>query len=340
MKKKLFKILFNLCLILCALGIVLYFSLKDNYKEILTTIFNMNPIYFILAILILCLYRFISSIVYYNVVKINKEEISLLKCFQISFMTLFFNGVTPFSGGGQPMEIYYLHKEDISITKATNITLQNFIIYQISLVTVGILALTYNNIYNLFPNDNFIKKLVVLGFTVNLLVLIFSFILSFGKKLQNFITNKLIRFLAKINIIKEEDKIQDRISNYLNNFHKNAVRLKKNKKIVIYLIILNIMGLSILYSMPYILAKGMNINISLMDGIAATAYTMIIGSFVPIPGGTGGIEYGFIFFYSYLIKGNVVNALMLVWRFISYYLGMIFGSIALSLYRKKGRICE
>ena len=44
------------------------------------------------------------------------------------------------------------------------------------------------------------------------------------------------------------------------------------------------------------------------------------------------------FFYNYLIKGSVVNAIMLVWRFISYYLGMIFGSIALSLYRKKEKI--
>ena len=338
MKKKSFKILFNLSLIICALGIVLYFSLKDNYKEILNIVFSMNPIYFIIAIILLCLYRFISSIVYHNIVKINNEKVSLLKCFQISFMTLFFNGITPFSGGGQPMEVYYLHKEDVSITKATNITLQNFIVYQIALVIVGILALTYNSIYNLFPNDNFIKKLVVLGFTVNFLVLIFSFILSFGKRIQNFISSKLIKFLAKLNIIKDEEKIQNKISSYLNNFHKNAVRLKKNKRLVLILIILNIIGLCTLYSMPYILAKGMNIKISLFDTIVATAYTMIIGSFIPIPGGTGGIEYGFIFFYSYLIKGNVVNALMLVWRFISYYMGMILGSIALSLYRKKEEI--
>lgn len=340
MKKKSFKVLLNLFIIILALSIVLYFSLKDNYKEILTAIFNMNPIYFVGAILILCLYRFISSIVYYNIVKINKEEISLLKCFQINFMILFFNGITPFSGGGQPMEVYYLHKEGISITKSTNITLQNFIVYQIALVIMGILSLTYNNIYNLFPNDNFIKRLVVLGFTVNLLVLVFSFILSFGKKIQNFISNKLIHFLSKINIIKDEEKVQNKISEYLHNFHKNAGRLMKDKKLVLYLIILNILGLSIMYSMPYIIAKGINIDISLTDAIVATAYTMIIGSFIPIPGGTGGVEYGFIFFYNYLIKGSIVNALMLVWRFISYYLGMIFGSIALSLYRKKEKICE
>ena len=65
---------------------------------------------------------------------------------------------------------------------------------------------------------------------------------------------------------------------------------------------------------------------------------MTIGSFVPIPGGTGGIEYGFIFFFGYLIKGKVVNAMMLIWRFVSYYLGMIFGAIVLSMYRRKDKI--
>ena len=233
------------------------------------------------------------------------------------------------------MEIYYLHKEGISITKATNITIQNFITYQIALVTVGIFALIYNSIFNLFPNDNLIKRLVVVGFIINLLVLIASFILSFGKKIQNFISQKVIKLLSKIKIIKDEEQAKKQITEYLTNFHKNALQLKKNKRIVLYGILLNIVGLLLMYSMPYTLAKGMNIELSLINTIVATAYVMIIGSFVPIPGGTGGIEYGFVFFYKYLIKGSLANALMLIWRFISYYLGMIIGTIALLLYRKK-----
>ena len=340
MKKKSFKFLLNIFVILIALSIVLYFSLKDNYKEILNAIFRMNLLYFLLAIIILFLYRFISSIVYYYVIKINKEDVPLLKCFQINLIIPFFHGVTPFAGGGQPMEIYYLHKEGISITKSTNITLQNFIIYQIALVIVGIFALIYNNIYKLFPNNNFIKQLVVIGFIINLLVLVVSFILSFGKKIQTNICQKGIRFLSKLKLIKDEEKTNKKITEYLNNFHKNAIYLKRNKKLAINLISLNILGLFINYSMPYILAKGMNISLNLIDTIVATSYVMIIGSFIPIPGGTGGIEYGFVFFYKYLIKGSLVNALMLVWRFISYYLGMIFGAVALSLYRKKAKKCE
>ena len=96
-----------------------------------------------------------------------------------------------------------------------------------------------------------------------------------------------------------------------------------------------------MYSIPYAVAHGLNItSISLVESVVSTAYVMTIGSFVPIPGGTGGVEYGFIFFYKNLITGSLLNATMLVWRFISYYLGIIIGAIALAFYRKKESKCE
>lgn len=339
-KKKIIKVIFNIALILLVLSIVLYYSLKDNYQEILTAILKMNKFMFIIAILILVIYRVLASICYYYVIKINNEEVPLKRCLQINFIIPFFHGVTPFAGGGQPMEIYYLHQEKVTISKATNIVLQNFIIYQIALVLVGILSLIYNACFQLFPSDNLIKHLVVAGFMINLIVLLVSFILSFSKHAQNLLNkliNKLTQILAKFKILKNPDSINTKVTEYLKSFHNNAVKLSKNKKLVIKLILLNILNLCILYSMPYALAKGMHLNISLLDAITATSYVMIIGSFVPIPGGTGGIEYGFIFFYNYLIKGNIVKALMLVWRFISYYLAMILGAIVLSSYRKRSK---
>ena len=69
--------------------------------------------------------------------------------------------------------------------------------------------------------------------------------------------------------------------------------------------------------------------------IVTSAYIMIIGSFVPIPGATGGLEYGFLQFYGNFVSGSKLKALMLVWRFITYYFGMIIGAIALNIKRVK-----
>ena len=340
MKKNKIKYIFNFLLIAIVLSIVLYFSLKDNYQEIISTILKMNYIWIFVAILALIIYRLCASLGHYYIIKANNGKVSYLKCFQINLMILFFHGITPFAGGGQPMEIYFLHKEGIPVTKATNITLQNFIVYQIALIITGLIALIYNHIFNVFPNDSLIKYLVVLGFIINTLVLVVTFILSFGKKTNKFIIEKGIHFLAKIKIIKEEKKTQEKCQKYLQSFHDNAIELKKNKKIVAFMVLINIIGLMTMYSMPYPILRGMGININIFKVITAIAYVMIIGSFVPIPGGTGGIEYSFIFFFQYLISGSILHAAMLVWRLISYYLGMIFGAIALSLYRKKEKQCE
>mgnify|MGYP004624177795 FL=1 len=340
MKKNKIKYIFNFLLIAIVLSIVLYFSLKDNYQEIISTILKMNYIWIFVAILALIIYRLCASLGHYYIIKANNGKVSYLKCFQINLMILFFHGITPFAGGGQPMEIYFLHKEGIPVTKATNITLQNFIVYQIALILTGLIALIYNHIFNVFPNDSLIKYLVVLGFIINTLVLVVTFILSFGKKTNKFIIEKGIHFLAKIKIIKEEKKTQEKCQKYLQSFHDNAIELKKNKKIVAFMVLINIIGLMTMYSMPYPILRGMGININIFKVITAIAYVMIIGSFVPIPGGTGGIEYSFIFFFQYLISGSILHAAMLVWRLISYYLGMIFGAIALSLYRKKEKKCE
>ena len=67
--------------------------------------------------------------------------------------------------------------------------------------------------------------------------------------------------------------------------------------------------------------------------IITSAYVMLIGSFVPIPGASGGLEYGFVSFYGSFITGSTLKAIMLLWRFVTYYFGLIVGSIALNLKR-------
>ena len=78
-------------------------------------------------------------------------------------------------------------------------------------------------------------------------------------------------------------------------------------------------------------ATGDFTSFSLPLAIMTSAYVMIIGSFVPIPGGSGGLEYGFVAFYGTFITGPKLMAIMLLWRFVTYYFGMIVGAIALNM---------
>ncbi len=340
MKNKKFNVIINILIILIVLCLVLYFSLKDNYNEIINAIINMKAIYILISLICLCICRALISITHYMIIKINRENVSYLRCLQINFIILFFHGVTPFAGGGQPMEIYYLHNEHIPITKSTNITLQNFIVYQISFVLIGIFALIYNSFFHLYANNHLIKHLVILGFIINILVLLVTFFLSFAKKTNKYIIKKIVNLGYRLKLVKDETTTLEKLNKYLESFYQNALELNKHKLKLFGMIIINFIAIMILYSMPFFIALGFGIKLKLLPVIVTTTYTMTIGSFVPIPGGTGGIEYGFVYFYNYLINGSIVNAIMLMWRFVSYYLGMILGALALAMYRKKEKKCE
>ena len=328
------KNIINFLILIVITILVLYLSLKNDYIEIINTIKNMNLLLFLLAIIVFILYVFIKSIIMKIVVNNFKKDYTLKKSFRMGLETNFFHAITPFATGGQPYEIYRLNKDGISIINAANISIQNFIIYQTALVLLGIFAVTYNYIFKLYPDITLLKNLVLIGFIINFLVIVVLFSFTYFKKGNKVVINFIINILSKLKIIKNKEEKINQFEKYLSDFNDGAKILLKNKKKFIMLILLQLLSLSLLYLVPYFIIKGVGLNISIVNVIVTSAYVMLIGAFVPIPGGTGGLEYGFISFYGNFITGPKINAIMLIWRFVTYYFGMILGAIILGLRKK------
>lgn len=328
------KNIINFLILIVITILVLYLSLKNNYIEIINTIKNMNLLLFLLAIIVFILYVFIKSIIMKIVVNNFKKDYTLKKSFRMGLETNFFHAITPFATGGQPYEIYRLNKDGISVINAANVSIQNFIIYQTALVLLGIFAVTYNYIFKLYPDITLLKNLVLIGFIINFLVIVVLFSITYFKKGNKVVINFIINILSKLKIIKNKEEKINQFEKYLSDFNDGAKILLKNKKKFIMLILLQLLSLSLLYLVPYFIIKGVGLNISIVNVIVTSAYVMLIGAFVPIPGGTGGLEYGFISFYGNFITGPKINAIMLIWRFVTYYFGMILGAIILGLRKK------
>lgn len=331
MKKR----IISISLIILFTGLVLYFSLKDNYKLVMDTILNINIMWLLLGFILFLCYMFFKSIVMWLMARYFTKSFRFRHSLKLNLETNFFHAITPFASGGQPYEIYSLRKHGMKVVDSTNVSIECFITYQISLVTLGLIAIISNRIFNLYPSDHLLAKLVTIGFIMNLLVIVGLFVLTFASRLSNFLLNLIIKILAKLKIIKDKEKVMTKFSRYLSEFHSGAKILLSNKKRFIVCILIQFMSLVCLYLIPFVLIIGAHITyVNPLVVIVTSAYVMLIGAFVPIPGGTGGLEYGFVAFFSNFITGSAVNAIMLVWRFITYYFGMILGAILLSI---KGR---
>lgn len=332
-----FKKIVNVLILIIVIGLVLYFSLKDNFNETMHQIFNMNPLFLCIAVLLLLLFWLFRTYPLYSFCKKINKDFKLRYALLLTLRTQFFNAVTPFATGGQPYQIYYLKQNGLSYASSTSVVLENFIVYQIALVFLGIVSLILNQIFHFFTKVYILQKLVALGFLMNTIVIVVMFVLAFSKKVSKFLIKVGITVLTKLHIVKDKEKKLKEWDTNITHFNESAKLLLKDKKMFIFNISLNLIALCCLYLIPLFILYSMGNYTAFTPGvgIVTSAYIMIIGSFVPIPGATGGLEYGFVQFYGNFIHGGPLSALMLVWRFITYYLGMILGAIALTIRRKK-----
>lgn len=325
----------NSIILLTVTVIILIVILKDDFNSIMHSLVTANLFFIFLALLCQGLGILFDALAYKKVIDSYTSDYPIKKALRMIIITKFFNGITPFSSGGQPMQIYMLKKEGFRFTKATNIIMQTFIIYQAALVVYGILAMIVNARLQLFTSVTLLKDLIILGFLMNTLVMIGLIVISFSKKFNYLVISKVISLLNKFHIVKDKDKAIESWREKIDDFHEGTTFLKNNKKLCLHAFIYNFLYLTFTYVMPLFVIMALDNNIpdtvTPISSIVASAYILIIGAFVPIPGASGGIEYGYLKFFGSLITGSILKASLLIWRFISYYLPMILGAVVFNL---------
>lgn len=327
----------NIILLVFISFLVVFLSLKDNFKEAMDYLLHLNFIWILIAILFMVLNIFFQSMSQYRFLREVKEDYKFLSCLKLMTMAMFFNAITPFSSGGQPFEMYLLNKENIKVSDSANALLQNFITYQFALIFIGTIAIIFNRILGIFPDGNLLKNVVLVGYIINIIVMSLIIIFSRAKKMNTKIFSKIFDFIFHFKFIKNRDEKRKKCEKTLDEFYNSTAIMKNNFKNTILSFVFNLLSLICLYLIPVFIFYSLNkydiINIS--KSVVLSGYTFLIGSFVPIPGAAGGLEYGYMDFFGVFANGGILSASMLVWRIITYYLGMVVGGITLITYRKK-----
>lgn len=323
----------NIVILIIATVLVLYFSLKNNFFEVIKSLTSVNIFIFIISLILFLVSLLFKSLSLKTFLNEYYKDYSLKKAYELTMIGQFLNGITPFSSGGQPFQIYLLKKEGKKITDSTNAMLKDHLSFQSALIIMASLSLLVNIVCNFYKsNMNF---LVLLGFVINLIVLFLLIFIISARKFGLKIINKVLDYLYKLKISKRFSKTKKEIMDSMEYFYQTGKEIRKNKKTLVLGIIYNMINLFILYLIPFVIIKALGIhNISIIKACVATSFVMLIGNFIPIPGATGGIEYGFYKFFGDFITGSVLSSAILLWRFVTYFFGMIVGFITLMI--KKG----
>lgn len=318
--------------------IVTFILLKDNFLEVMNEIFKMNIIWILITILLIFGYWLFKSMGSYIIIRQVNPNFKIKDALKLNLVVQFFNSITPFAIGGHPVQVHMLKKYDIGTSNGTNITIQNFIVYQIAIVIIELSSVIIALITNLFGNDIVIQSFVIGGLILDLFIILMLFVLAFSKKIKSILIKFSITILTKLKIVKDEEKKLEEWDIRINNFHNGAIKLIKNKKEFLKAIMFNFIGLIIFYMTPLTLlfATGDYSSFNLIQSIYIISCVSMAADLIPTPGQLGGIEYGFTALFDKYISKNVLSAILIAFRFLSYYLTIIIGVITMNI--KNNRI--
>ena len=326
----------NEIIILVVTAIVLFFILKDNFSSTIKIIGSANILYFLLAILLSTMVIGIEGYVSYLLVREYKKNYSFKEAFKLGVMTKFFNGITPFSAGGRPLQVFELKKSGVRVLDSTSVIVQTFMLFQSSLIIFSIFTFIINGIFHIFPTNSFLYSMTILGFILNVIILLFAFTFSISKTLNKKIVDFVINILSKIKIVKDKDTQYEKWNKVCDEYYVAFKDFKHKKDLIIKCIILEIISIVLFYLITPTVLLALNVkSMNLLALITASNFVFLTGCYIPIPGGSGGTEYAFIHYLEILISNvSLVSSALIIWRFATYYFPTLIGGIVFNINRK------
>lgn len=330
------KYLLNILLIGGLTIFVLWLTLKDNYHEIVGLIHEIDMGWLIFILSWGIIYTMIIGWIITLLGKKYKKDYRFKDGIVNSFIGSFFSGITPSSTGGQFAQAYVFKKQGIKVSDGASILWADFIVYQTTMmVYVSILFLL--RISHYLKMMNVLIFLIVVGYIINLCVIVFLWTMALFPNMYIKLSNWAVNLLSKLKFIKNKEKVLTEWNIQLTSFTKEIKRLQKDKKLIIQTVGINILRLTSNYSLPFIIARAMGIDLPwtmLLDVITLSSFVTMANAFIPIPGASGGTEFVFRTLFIPIV-GGVTNAssIMILWRFSTYHFVMLLGGI-IFLYQK------
>ena len=322
--KKTKRMIRNLIIFILLIILTFYIILKDqNITEIFSVFQNVKKQYILIAALCMCIYIICEAINIGRTLKNLNEKSTLWQNIKYALIGFFFSSITPAASGGQPMQIYYMYKDKISVANSTLALLINLSSMQVVTISMALISVIFNHKYL----NKTLVGFFILGIILNASALTLLLIAIFSKKLLNKLINFVIKIMKKLKIKNIEDK-QMKLEAELDKYQDSSSYIKNNKLVILRILLTTYIQFIAYYSVSYWVYRSFGLsgyNFIQIVSIQAILFATVSG--IPSPGAVGVTEGGFIEIYKSVFPQNMISGAMLLNRGISFYLLVIISAI-------------
>ena len=278
-----------------------------------------NKKFIFIGFLIMVLYIILECTIINILIKtIQKTKVRFLAV-KIAMMGFYYNLVTPFASGSQPMQIYALNKYDINLSKSIAIVTNKTVLFQ-TVVTIYSAVIIFLNIEVLKNELPSMLVLMSIGMVMNIVSLLGGMLIVLTPNTMKIIVKVIVNILYRLNIFKSLNKKIHTINKFIDEYSYSIKLFIKNKKALCLSIILTIIQLTVFFSISYCVYKAFNLNgLSLFEVLSLQVFLYMSVSPIPTPGNVGANEVAFLTIFANVFPGNIIGYSVFLYSIYVYY---------------------
>ena len=239
-------------------------------------------------------------------------------CFLFSSVGFFFSCITPSASGGQPMQIYYMKKEKMSIPVSTVILMIVTITYKLVLVVIGVgIAIFGRGFLHKYLEG--ILPVFYLGLALNIFCVTFMTILVFHPLLAKAILVKGMKLLERLHLMKKKEGRLKKLEDSMDTYRNTAAYLKNNPFVIVKVIGITFIQRMALFAVTWFVYQAFGLHgTGFWEILFLQAVISVSVDMLPLPGGMGISETLFLNIFSPVFGGLLLPGMVLS-RGLGYY---------------------
>lgn len=257
---------------------------------------------------------------------------SFKKAYRIPLIQHLFNSITPFASGGQPAQLVALKQTGVDIGIGSSVLLMKFIVYQAMIVVYfGVCVLLRYHV--LVTEISKLAVFVILGLVTHIFVIAVVLLITYKINLTKRLVHWLMKMIAMFMNKEKAYLLEENILLKVTSFYEESLYIRGQTSLLLKTALLTAIQLASYFIVPYFILLSLGIkDMDILTIICMYAFIVMIVSLFPIPGGSGGAEYSFtLLFGSFILLPEKLAIALLLWRVITYYLGILLGVVALGV---------
>lgn len=272
-----------------------------------------------------CVLGFIllESVILWLVMRALGHGRPLGHCSLYSFVGFFFSCITPSAGGGQPAQVYFMHKDGVGAGISVPVMILVTITYKLVLVVYGLGVMIFRP-KGIMEAISPLWWWCVLGLVLNILVVSGYGALLIWPKGTERMLQKLLGILPVSRTRKE--KLKEKLVSSMMDYRGAAKLLGSRKKLCASVFAITLVQRTLLFFVCYLAIKSLGLSGSPADVVILQAIIALGTDLLPLPGGMGANEAMFMGLFEGITGAHTLPVL-LISRGISYYAQLILSAV-------------